>query len=231
MANRLTYLVGVTSAPRPKPTLSATLDSLAAAGWTEPIVFYDAERRGPWWNFKRTLTSLLCIGGSTHLSSPPDMLLIVEDDIEVTPGLRWWIDENRERIPPHCLISLYWAMKRPHSHKHGFHFVDDHGRLVNGALAYLIPFARAATLDSAIVIDPMPGRTETDIQIANACSRINNPAYVAHYPSFVRHTGGGNSSLRVPCGNDENRQCTEFVTRINQDGSFSTDRTCIQSGG
>jgi len=223
MPNRLSYLVGVTSASRPKPTLQATLDSLAAAGWNNPIVFYDADRRGPWANFKRALRTTVGIGSSSYRDFiKPDMILIVEDDIEVTPNLRWWIDANQERIPPHSMLSLYWAMGRPHNHKTGWHFVDLDGRLRNGALAYLIPFDQAKKLATAVAMGPIQDGTETDLQVAKVCSSVNAPAYVAHYPSFVRHTGGGNSSLRNPAGDEAVRQCTKFVTRINRDGSFET---------
>jgi len=225
--NRLSYLVGVTSSPRPKPTLPSTLDSLAKSGWTDAIVFYDAERRGPWWNFKRALTTLASIGRAvTSPHGEPDCLLIAEDDIEITPGLRWWIDktfanlinDGNSILSLYCPQSLYCGNGDP-----GWYGTTENDRMSCGALAYLIPFRTAFSLPFP---DPLQCDQATDRQVAKWCSQNTGPIYFVHSPSFVRHIGGGNSSLRNPCGDDSTRQCSEFVTRIRDDGTFETVSCC-----
>lgn len=212
MTGRLTYVVGVTSAPRPRPTLPATLDSLAAAGWTDPIVFYDAERRGPWWNFKRAFWSLKILGGISG-APRPDLILIVEDDVQITPGLRWWLDESLPRTDD--VFSLYSSASVTGVAGYYPNWWRGTGR-GNGALAILLPYSVSIPL-----IDPIAGDRRTDAQIAAWCGK-RGPHYLFHSPSFVRHTGGGNSSLRSPCGDESTRQCAEFVKEIKADGSFET---------
>lgn len=225
MGLRLTYLVGVTSAPRTNPTLPATLDSLASAGWTDPMVFYDGERRGPWWNFKRALTTIVRLSRANVPAKEgrPDCIMIVEDDIAITPGLRWWLDFHRPQIGD--LYSLYSSAmvaddESTPGHWYELNHIESHA---NGALAYLMRFETAVRLSSQIAIDPIQGDTRTDAQIAAACSSERGPTYLAHCPSFVRHTGtGNNTSLRQSNGDGPARQCSKFVTRINDNGTFET---------
>ena len=53
------WAVGVTTAPRPRPTLERTLQGLRRAGWPECHVFDDARRAGAWANWIAALGTLL----------------------------------------------------------------------------------------------------------------------------------------------------------------------------
>jgi hypothetical protein len=113
------WAVGVTSAPRRRPTIEACLDSLARAGWDEPILFLDAVgvparfahlagtardvRVGAWPNYCLGLWELL-------LRRPEaDAYLMVQDDALFADGggLREYLEQILWPGESPCLVSLY----------------------------------------------------------------------------------------------------------------------------
>ena len=87
----LDWAVGVTTAPRRRPTLATTLGSLAAAGWERPHLFVDGDPElppeagtlprthrqpavGAWPNYLLALTELM------HRHPAADAFLLVQDD-------------------------------------------------------------------------------------------------------------------------------------------------------
>lgn len=220
--NCIRWFTAVVSAPRNPPTLPATLDSLARAGWTDAVVFCDWERRGAMWNWRKALES------SVHLAAyrKDDWLLICEDDIEVTPGLRHslWSPRSDNELLFGSVFSLYCPSylertnlnNRPSwqsivgTNLHGSH----------GALAYAIAVSTAESMLNAIrSFGPRScGFSGADHFVSWFCREFERP-YFFPSPSFVRHTGT-HSSLRRPVGDDRFRQCHSWVERIRDDGTF-----------
>jgi hypothetical protein len=115
-----TWAVGVVSSPRRQPTLEATLDSLARAGWNAPHLFLDGTVRVPerfgglpgvlrvgrvgcWPNYYLALAELL-------MRHPDvDAYLLVEDDALFYDGevLREYLEQMLWPERRSCLISLY----------------------------------------------------------------------------------------------------------------------------
>lgn len=195
------WAVGVVSCPRPEPTLLATLSSLACAGWTDPIVCFDGQRRGCYRNWRRTLGAVL------QASETAQRILIVEDDCDFIPSLRLLLDNGPPGLPlPAGIASLYCSVDTDQlmpTTSCGWHRLDGLPRSAQGALAYVMPRQIALAFDAA---PPQPAwRDKTDKAVGLFCQRENIPYYV-HSPSFVTHTGE-ESSLRRPGGLPENRQC------------------------
>jgi len=104
----LSWAVGVTTAPRGCNYLNDTLSSIKAAGWPDVYIFNDSarggpEHLGPWKNLLRALESLV-----THKS---DFVALFQDDIEVTEGLRDWLERGNLPVTD-GIVSLYcrWEM-------------------------------------------------------------------------------------------------------------------------
>ena len=113
------WAVGVTTAPRPQPTLSSCLDSLLLAGWEVPRLFVDSAvtvadrfsdlpltfretKLGPWPNYYLALLELL-------MREPEaDAFMLVQDDVifddrynlrEYLEGMLWPVEPDRRRVP------------------------------------------------------------------------------------------------------------------------------------
>lgn len=100
------WAVGILTAPRPDGAdyLPATLASVAAAGWDDPIVFAEPNAlvpdgvrcnrapavRGAWRNQHAALGDLAASQGLRDA----DAILLLEDDVELPPGLRAYLDES-----------------------------------------------------------------------------------------------------------------------------------------
>jgi len=96
-----TWAVGMTVAFRLIPTVCKTVESLASAGWTDPILFaepnsnsipsnvlvhWNEEVLGNWYNFCRRLKYMARMRA--------DKYLLVQDDVEFLPGTRQWVEDN-----------------------------------------------------------------------------------------------------------------------------------------
>jgi hypothetical protein len=215
------WLCGVISAPRPASTLDATLRSLAAAGWTEPIVFCDYQRQGQMWNWMRALDGMIRIAEVEQ----KEWLLICEDDIEVTPTLRHnitlWPRAWRGVLSLYCSIGLNYPGGR------GFEELFATSAKGQGALAYAMTLnvARKLRWDLCDCDTPLG----SDHLVPVACQRLCIPFFI-HCPSLIRHTGT-TTSLRRPVGDERFRNCHSWVERFNDDGSMVVKEIMGSSGG
>lgn len=95
----LKWSIGVTTAPRGEATLSRTLASLAAVGFSKPRIFADGpcdvprgyavtrrDKVGGWPNFWLTLTEMI------SRTPQADLYAIVQDDVVFCPGLRRYLE-------------------------------------------------------------------------------------------------------------------------------------------
>jgi hypothetical protein len=199
--------VGVVSSPRLQPTLTATLDSLARAGWDAPHLFLDGTVRVPerfahlpgvlreprvgcWPNYYLGLAELLM----RHPDA--DAYLLAEDDALFYDGevLREYMEQMLWPDRRSCLVSLYcpslnsapafgWRPLRP--------------KWAVGALAFVFPrpLAQDFLLDRA-VCDHRWGRwreedgglANTDIVIGLWARRKRIRIWYPT-PSLVQHIG------------------------------------------
>ncbi len=129
------WAVGVTTAPRPRPTLNSCLDSLVRSGWEEPRLFVDSAvtiadrfqdlpltfhetQLGPWPNYYLALVELL-------MREPEaDAFLLVQDDVifDDRHNLREYLEEMLWPADPIAAVSLFCstAYTRPRSGWHAF---------------------------------------------------------------------------------------------------------------
>lgn len=169
----MNWQVGVITCPRENPTLSKTLDSLYLAGWYVTTIFEDKEKDGCYRNWRKCAKSLL------DKSSQSDLILIAEDDIEVTKGLR----KHLVKLPA-GVVSLYTAA--PNHGVNGWNQIVDLPKKSNGALATVW---RPQILSEFLRYDRSDEfKNGTDTLIGMWCKRTGTPLW-CHSPSFVRHTG------------------------------------------
>ena len=109
--SNLNWSVVVTTAPRKKPKLKTTVQSLKAAGWEDPIVF--AEPDSPTCD-ATTHTSDFKLGvfhnwirAAQHgLDSGADVVMTVQDDVWFHPDSKWFAEKSL--WPENCgFFSLY----------------------------------------------------------------------------------------------------------------------------
>jgi hypothetical protein len=152
----------VTSSPRRRPTLDATLDSLIRAGWLSPHLFLDGTVRvlerfaglpgvlrepriGSWPNYYLALAELLM----RHPDA--DAYLMAEDDVLFYDwdSLREYLEEILwpDRRP--CLVSLYCSSAYS-SRDFGWHSLRT--KWAVGSLAFIFPrrLAQDFLLDGAV---------------------------------------------------------------------------------
>jgi hypothetical protein len=204
------WAVGMITAPRPIPTIGATLASLAAAGWprTEVSIFSDDERSGCYRGWLVALRTLA-------FSSPrPTRILLVEDDVEFAAGLRGYLEHaiRSGAIDADSWYSLYRAggLHEPFDGPAGDFPAVVAPRQCFGSLAYVLTpeLARKFCDDP-----PFPAwRDGTDRAAGEFCRQHRIPYRVA-WPSLVRHIGEV-SSLDRSGGMEVNRQCREWARAI-----------------
>ncbi len=198
-------ITAVITARRPKPTLSATLESLARAGLPAPVVYVDVARDGCYVNWRRaacgTLAQWVDYGRPVNTWAA-----VFEDDIEVAVSAMHYLSGVQHR---RSVVSLYTAAHN-HSSGAGWHEITDLPRLASGALAIMMPMELMHTFMQS---PPRPEwRDRTDHAIGLFC-RATSTRWFTHSPSLVRHTAVEyeNSALADPGGTLECRQCREFA--------------------
>lgn len=207
----------VTTAKRETPTLDATLTSLAAAGWEEPLVIHDVGCRS---RARRAFHSHYQLGSWGSLRTAGKMLLvqkpaaevylISQDDVEYTAGLREHLNNDARFLDlieadETGVLSLYTAAPN-HQPAGGWHRVDVPKRAF-GALAYV--FSRTSLSDFVLQAGKDSEHWQSDRWTGRWC-RLQSRKYYCHSPSFARHTGYV-SSLPMPVRNEEFRQCKSFA--------------------
>lgn len=202
------FPAAVTTAPRPGGVsyLSRTLESLARAGWESPIVCCDHDRTlGPWGNLRRAMRVLL------EVRSPSRWIVVFQDDIEVTEGLKRHIYDDCSWQPVHRGIASLYSPAMECDPLFGRGRWNPILRLPGsyGALALVFPRGIAERL---LAKTDEAKKTMADFQVAKFC-HYQGYNWTAPFPSFVRHIGGV-SSLDNPNINIAARQCRLWLPKI-----------------
>jgi hypothetical protein len=197
------WAVGVTTAPRRRPTLEACLESLARAGWDEPVLFLDAVdapgrfahlpgtardvRVGAWPNY--------CLGLWELLLRRPDAdaFLMVQDDALFTDrgDVRGYLEQTLWPGDAPALASLYTSAEYT-APQDGWRALT--GRWRWGALAFAFPgaLARAFLTDPEVVAhrgNPADGGLAgVDCLIGDWAERAGVAVWHPT-PSLVQHIG------------------------------------------
>ena len=189
----------VITSPRPGPdTLKSTLASVQNAGFTPVVCMDEHKKLGAWGNW--------LFAASVLVRQDFDYVMIVEDDVELSVGLRDYLDFY---LPPDGIASLYSAAPNDSSDSlFGWIKVKVPNRAY-GALAYVM---RLHTMAAIAADPPFPDRPHgTDHNIGTWCKRQGGPYHV-HAPSFAVHRGA--FSTLPDAGNPECRQCRRWVESI-----------------
>ncbi len=200
------WAVGVVTAPRRRPTLAATLKSLAAAGWPDPFVFADSALRLPcglvpaeravrrpvryygWGNYVSALHEL------TLIHPDADAYLMVEDDVLFCRGLRAYLERELWPVERLGFVSLHTASHQDRPGQTGFYVNDLRGGIQWGAQAIVFPNASARLfLRHPRVINhrsrgPLGGRFQIDVVAGAWAQSVGLPIYT-HTPSPTQHIG------------------------------------------
>ena len=198
------WSVGVTTAPRPVPTLERCLKSLAVAGWSDPHIFAEPEavipdgfedlvvsRRpvtmGAFPNWYLSLTEMV-------MANPhADAYLLCQDDILLSAGLRQYLDGRLWPAAEVGVVSLYCPRHYTNEDVNGFHEIHE-GSGTWGALAYLFPnpSVRALLADPLFTDHRHHGRRQGLRNIDSItglwCQERGLP-YFVHSPSLIQHIG------------------------------------------
>ena len=181
------WAVGLTTAPRPQPSLDRTLAGLRVAGWSDVRVFDDVEGIGAWQNWIGGLRSLI------QYRPDAQAYLMVQDDALFCRNLRAYLEETlwpatgTALCSPYCPTPYRQPTSGWHEEKHGWYLV--------GAVCWAIPPGTARQIVRQL------GAIEAERQID---ARIGQWALFSgrsvwyHTPSLVQHVGCGNSALGDP---------------------------------
>ena len=198
------WSVGVTTAPRRRPTLEWTLDSLVRAGWTTARLFVDSSvtipqryasfpvtyrepKVGAWPNFYLGLAELL-------MRDPfADAYLMLQDDVELhdRANLREYLERFLWPTDPPGPVSLYCS--GPTVRPTAGWAQHDHAWFL-GALAFIFPHDAAREF----VFNPdalehrrtagLNGLANVDTVVGRWAYHRGTPLYFPS-PSLCRHTG------------------------------------------
>lgn len=189
------WSVGLTTCPRQEPQLNRTLRSLAAAGFSSPVVFADEapaeeiteevrdvvvrpQRLGAWGNWLLSLSELL-------LRDPhAGRYLIVQDDVLFARNLRQFLDRTWKGD----YLNLYTADRNKGGI--GYHTASRRGL---GALA--LAFSRKAALQITANQESYTRITKGELGTKNidgaVWKRMNKHKHpeIVHSPSLTNHIG------------------------------------------
>ncbi len=199
-----TWVTGVTTAPRPEPTLDRSLRSLADAGWPDALVFAEPDSYVPDWLEPHRLVQrpttlgawpnwLMSLQELTLRYPWADAYLLCQDDVVYTRDLRAYLETTlwpSERVG---VASLHTALHQD-SGKRGWSMLGEGEVMAWGAQAYAIPNPAArALLRSPLVVNhrhrgPRHGLCNIDTVIGQWCETSGFP-YFVHSPSLTEHVG------------------------------------------
>lgn len=196
------WAVGMTTAPRKKPTVSTALSTAVRAGFTDGILFAEPDSLIPdlqgWRLVQRESTlgafgnSMLALAELYYRNPTADAYLMLQDDIEfidadVKAYLEsvLWIGKNTAAVS--LFTSNAYAQKSPG----WYHFERQQWRW--GACAWMFPnaFVRAVLADRSVIdhaANPRTGKRLVDHTIASYIRRQRNFVYFP-WPSIVQHIG------------------------------------------
>jgi len=198
-----TWAVGVTTAPRRRPTVGECLDGLARAGWDEPLLFLDAVgvpgrfahlagtardvRVGAWPNYCLGLWELL-------LRRPEaDAYLMVQDDALFAEGggLREYLERALWPGDSPCLVSLYTSARYT-SPRDGWRDLPEPWFWGALAFAYPRPLALAFLTDPEVVAhrgNPLDGGLAGIDRLIGDWAARRGVKVWHPTPSLVQHIG------------------------------------------
>jgi len=178
------WAVGLTTAPRPEPTLERTRASLHKAGWTDCHVFDDSHKAGAWPNWISGLRSLI----DGHPDA--DAYMMVQDDAAFCRGLRAYLEQTLWPAANVALCSPYCPTpyKKP---KRGWH-EENNGWNLAGAVCWVLPPDSARTIIAQL--GQVEAKDRIDARIGQWAENVNRSVWY-HTPSLVQHSGVGNSAL------------------------------------
>lgn len=193
------WTVAVTTAPRPVPTLEATLAGLARAGWQDIEVIADTGRAGAW------ATWLKALGKSLARRPAPDALLLCQDDAAFCRGLRDYLERTLWPNPQAALCSPYCpAVYR--GPQRGWHR-EDRGWQLIGAVCWAIPRAAAEAMFEAL--RRQKAEKHVDARVGRWAEQTRRSVWY-HTPSLVQHIADANSTLGYAAQPDL-RQAADFI--------------------
>jgi hypothetical protein len=218
----------MTTAPREKPTLTTSLNSLTEAGWSDVRLFAEPEsvvprefcdlpinwragKLGAFANWHLAFTELF-------LRAPDaDAYLLCQDDVIFAKGLRDFLEVRLWPNPTVGVVSVYAAGRRSQREPAGFALAAA-GWDTRGALALIFPNASLkAFLGHPLVMrHPRRARGEgtchIDALVGEWCRRTGLGFY-EHAPSLAQHIG--DTSTLVPgLANHGHRRAEVFTSQI-----------------
>jgi glycosyltransferase involved in cell wall biosynthesis len=196
---RLTWAVGLLTAPRPKPTILPTLKSLQAGGFdflhifAEPGAWIPGEFQhlpitqhgqtlGNLGNFHSALIAL-------YMTQPhADCYAVFQDDIQVALGLKAWCDDQ---FWPDCtgLVSLFTPRAYQDS-KQGWRILALGLHRTFGAQAFV--FRRDLLLEflgDSASLRYREAHVHGDDAVVGAWATARGMGIAYHHPSLVQHIG------------------------------------------
>ena len=201
------WAVGLTTAPRKRPTLDTTYASLRNAGWkreeicvfAEPsteipkalekseVVLRKEPRLGAWSNWLLSLTEL------TLRFPQADAYFLCQDDTLLAGGLRVYLEDTLWPSERLGVVSLHTPSHFARSEPDGY-FAVDVGWSAWGAMGFVFPNAAArALLRHPVIINHRNrGRSEgmqnIDSVVGEWCQQTGLE-FIMHSPSLTQHTG------------------------------------------
>lgn len=222
------WSVGVTTAPRPIPTLPRCLASLAAAGWATPRLFVE-----PGVEIPTEYAGLPMTRRDVRLGAFPNWFLglselvmrepraeaymICQDDVVFAARLRDFLERKLWPAPRVGVVSVYAPSHYTEGKAPGFRD-EDRGWNSWGALAYIFPnpSARAVLCDPVAMNHrhhgPADGLRNIDSVVGLWCHRSRLPYYI-HIPSLAQHIGE-TSTIYPGADNSGYRRAETFVSEI-----------------
>jgi len=180
------WAIGVTTAPRPAPTLQRTVASLRRAGWPKYATFRDSHGAGAWRNWIEGLRLLI------RRQPRADAYMICQDDVVFCRGLRDYLQQtlwpaDRETV---ALCSVFtpaaYRASRPgwHRQRRGWHLV--------AAQAWTIPPESARAIVAEL--GDLEASKNIDNRIGKWAGETDRAPWY-HTPSLAEHVGLRNSAL------------------------------------
>ena len=188
------WSIVITTAPRAVPTLLDTLRSMRLAGGFEHDVSISivddaadsATKLGPWRNWRRGLSSLA--------ETIADLYVIMQDDVQVRPGLRKYLEKT---ITANGVYSPYTSGKDHQLRGElfgGSWYYNGTGWSHCGALMYVMPPAAVAYLERRLP-QTVPHNRHIDAHVGELLKSNRHMPLLMHVPSIAQHTGDGNSTM------------------------------------
>ena len=178
----------VLTAPRPKPTLPRTLDSLERAGFPAVNAWNDTAASG---HFQAWVSALRW---TVARHPDADACFVVEDDTVFCRGLREYLQRTLWPGPVEqiALCSPY-CPRAYRQDRRGWNDVQSNrGFYLAGSQAWIIPRLAAQTILADVA--PLQTAHNADWEIGKWAKATGRKVWY-HTPSLAQHVGIGNSAL------------------------------------